>query len=218
MIDFVVHIDAHLNTLIQHYDIWAYVILFAIIFLETGLVLAPFLPGDSLIFAVAAISALGSLNPIFIFVLLSFAAISGDALNYWAGRHSSSWLFKKESRWLNETYLEKTKKFYEVHGKKTIVIARFIPIIRTFAPFVAGIGKMNYREFTLYNAIGGIFWVGLFTFGGYFFGNAPIVRENFSLVILLIIVVSLIPTAIGFMQHGLDRAKRRQTAQDREGL
>lgn len=210
-IDYIVHIDTHLNTIIQHYDTWTYAILFMIIFLETGVVLAPFLPGDSLIFAVAAISARGALNPIVIFALLSFAAIFGDAINYWIGRRSSSWIFKKESRWLNETYLEKTKRFYEIHGKKTIVIARFIPIIRTFAPFVAGIGKMNYREFTIYNSIGGIFWVGLFTFGGYFFGNAPIVRENFSLAILLIILASLTPTVIEFIKHVIDRVKRRQT-------
>lgn len=206
-IDFVVHIDTHLNAIIEHYNTWTYAILFTIIFLETGVVLAPFLPGDSLIFAVSAISAQGSLNPVFLFFLLSVAAISGDAVNYWAGRHSFSWLFKKERRWLNETYLEKTKKFYEIHGKKTIIIARFIPIIRTFAPFVAGIGKMRYRDFAVYNIAGGILWVGLFTFGGYFFGNASIVRENFSLVIMLIIAASIMPAAAEFIKRKINRKK-----------
>ena len=200
-IDFVVHIDTHLNAVIQSYHAWAYVVLFLIIFLETAFVFVPFLPGDSLLFAAGIFAGAGSLNLAFIFILLSAAAIFGDSVNYWAGFHSSSRLFKKEAKWLNESYLERTKKFYEVHGKKTIVLARFVPIIRTFAPFVAGIAKMNYRQFVSYNIIGGILWVFIFTFTGYFFGNIPIVRDNFSLAMLGIIIISFIPAVVEFWRH-----------------
>jgi len=200
--DFILHLDRHLNEIIQNYDSWTYAILFAIIFLETGVVLAPFLPGDSLIFAAGTFSALGSLNPYILATILTLAATLGDAVNYWIGYHSSSRLFKEESKWLNKKHLERTEKFYEVHGKKTIIIARFLPIIRTFAPFVAGIGKMNYRQFTLYNVLGGVFWVNLFVFTGYFFGATPIVRENFTLVIAAVIVISTLPALIEMLRHG----------------
>ena len=200
-IDFVVHIDTHLNAVIQSYHAWAYVVLFLIIFLETAFVFVPFLPGDSLLFAAGTFAGLGLLDPLVIFVLLCAAAIFGDTVNYWVGFHSSSKLFKKEAKWLNESYLERTKEFYKVHGKKTIILARFIPIIRTFAPFVAGIAKMNYRQFVSYNIIGGILWVFIFTLVGYFFGNIPIVRENFSLAVLAIIVISLIPAVVEFWRH-----------------
>ncbi|TSC73951.1 MAG: membrane-associated protein [Parcubacteria group bacterium Gr01-1014_44] len=200
-VDFVVHIDAHLDALIQSYHAWAYVVLFLIVFLETGFVAAPFLPGDSLLFAAGTFAGFGSLNIVIVFMLLSAAAILGDSVNYWIGYHSSSRLFKKEAKWLNESYLERTQKFYEVHGKKTIIIARFVPIIRTFAPFVAGIAKMNYRQFLSYNIVGGILWVFIFTFVGYFFGNIPIVRENFSVAVLGIIIISFIPAVVEFWRH-----------------
>ena len=201
LIDFVAHIDVHLNAIIQSYHAWAYAVLFLIVFLETGFVVAPFLPGDSLLFAAGTFAALGSLDPVLVIVLLCLAAILGDTVNYWIGFYSSPRLFKKEAKWLNESYLERTQKFYEAHGKKTIILARFVPIIRTFAPFVAGIAKMDYRQFVSYNIIGGILWVFMFTFTGYFFGDIPIVRENFSLAVLAIIIISLIPAVVEFWRH-----------------
>ena len=200
-VDFVVHIDTHLDAVIQSYGVWIYLILFLIIFLETGFVVAPFLPGDSLLFAAGTFAGLGSLDLAIIIALLCAAAIFGDTANYWVGYHSSSVLFKKEAKWLNETYLERTRAFYETHGRKTIILARFVPIIRTFAPFVAGIAKMDYRQFVAYNIVGGILWVFIFTFAGYFFGNLPVVRENFSLTVLAIIIISFTPAIIEFWRH-----------------
>ena len=197
VIEFVFHIDAHLDLIIQQYGLLTYLLVFAIVFCETGFVVTPFLPGDSLLFAIGAFAARGSLSLPVSFLLLAAAAILGDTPNYWIGAVVGPKVFHKENvRFLNKRHLERTHRFYERYGGKTIVIARFVPIIRTFAPFVAGIGKMTYGRFISYNVIGGIAWVALFTLGGYWFGNIPVVRRNFSLVILAIIVISVIPAVV----------------------
>jgi membrane-associated protein len=202
LIDFVLHLDTHLSELIQSYGAWTYGILFVIIFLETGFVITPFLPGDSLIFAAGAFAARGDLNVVLLFGLLSVAAIIGDTVNYWIGKVIGPKVFHKEkSRVFKKAYLDRTHNFYEKYGAETIIIARFVPIIRTFAPFVAGIGRMSYLKFLSYNIIGGIGWVALFTFGGYFFGNIAFVRKNFSLVIIAIILISLIPAVVEVLKH-----------------
>ena len=194
ILDFMLHIDVHLNQLIANYGIWSYAILFTIVFAETGLVVAPFLPGDSLLFAAGALAASGSLDPLWLFITLSIAAIAGNMANYWIGAAIGPGVFRKGgSRFINERYLERTHAFYERHGGKTIVIARFLPIIRTFAPFVAGIGFMAYNRFMFYNVVAGIAWVGIFVFGGYLFGNLPAVKNHFTLVVAMIVVISLLP-------------------------
>jgi len=204
LLDIFLHIDKHLSELIQNYGLWTYLILFTIIFLETGLVVTPFLPGDSLLFAAGTFAALGALDLMWLFVLLSIAAIVGDTVNYWIGAYVGPKVFHKEKvRFLNKEYLDRTHQFYEKYGGKTIIIARFVPIIRTFAPFVAGIGSMTYWRFISYNVIGGIAWIVLCTLAGYFFGNLPIVKENFSLVILAIIIISILPGVIEYMRHRL---------------
>src|SRR3989344_7385355 len=177
LIDFILHIDKYLYLIVQDYGILSYLILFFIVFCETGLVVTPFLPGDSLLFVAGTLAANGILNLFFLFLVFVIAAILGDTVNYWIGNYFGERVFLK-SRFVNKNYIEKTKEFYRKHGGKTIVIARFIPIIRTFAPFIAGVGKMNYLSFLAYNVIGGIVWVALFTLGGYYFGNMPIVKEN----------------------------------------
>jgi membrane-associated protein len=201
LVDFILHLDKHLNAIIQAYGTWTYALLFLIIFLETGLVVTPFLPGDSLLFAAGSFAALGSLNPIVLFALLAFAAILGDTVNYWIGHYIGPRAFSGNIRFLKKEYLERTHEFYERYGGKTIILARFIPIIRTFAPFVAGIGAMTYPRFIAYNVTGGIAWVALFTFGGYFFGNLPVVKNNFSIVILAIILISVLPGVIEFLRE-----------------
>jgi len=194
ILDFMLHIDVHLNQLIANYGIWSYAILFTIVFAETGLVVAPFLPGDSLLFAAGALAASGSLDPLWLFMTLSIAAIAGNTTNYWIGAAIGPGVFRKGgSRFINERYLERTHAFYGRHGGKTIVIARFLPIIRTFAPFVAGIGFMAYNRFMFYNVVAGIAWVGIFVFGGYLFGNLPAVKNHFTLVVAMIVVISLLP-------------------------
>jgi membrane-associated protein len=207
--DFLLHIDVHLNELIAAYGAWTYAILFAIIFCETGLVVAPFLPGDSLLFAVGALAATGSLDAQWLFVSLSAAAILGNTANYWIGHLSAPAITGgKKIRLLNREYLEKTHRFYEKHGGKTIVIARFMPILRTFAPFVAGIGSMTYGRFMVYNVAAGIAWVGIFVYGGYYFGNIPSVKGNFTAVIAGIVVVSTLPALIELIRHKMKaRAK-----------
>ena len=193
LIDLFLHLDKHLGGILQTYGTWTYGILFVVIFLETGLVATPFLPGDSLLFAAGAFAALGALDVKVLLILLAAAAILGDTANYWIGRKVGPRVFKEDVRWLKREYLERSHRFYEKHGGKTIVLARFIPIIRTFAPFVAGIGTMSYPRFLAYNVFGGCLWVALFVLSGYFFGNLPVVREHFSLVILAIIVLSVMP-------------------------
>lgn len=208
-IDIFLHLDKHLTELFAEYGTWVYAILFLIIFVETGLVVMPFLPGDSLLFAAGALVATsnGTLNIGFLFVLLSVAAIIGDALNYSIGNYIGPKAFSGQIKWLRKDHLEKTHGFYEKHGGKTIIIARFIPIIRTFAPFVAGIGAMTYRKFFSYNVVGAIAWVGSFLLLGYFFAELPIVKKNFTLVIMGIIVLSLLPPIIEIW-----KAKRQKAA------
>lgn len=202
VVDFVLHLDAHLSALIQQYGLWTYVILFVVIFCETGLVITPFLPGDSLIFAAGTFAARGDLNVVGLFLGLAAAAVIGDTVNYWIGKIVGPKVFQKEnSRVFKKAYLERTHNFYEKYGAETIIIARFVPIVRTFAPFVAGIGRMSYGKFLSYNVVGGVGWVALFTFGGYFFGNIPFVRRNFSLVIIAIIVISLVPAVVEILKH-----------------
>lgn len=201
-IELFMHLDKHMNVVIQTYGLWTYLLLFLVIFCETGLVVTPLLPGDSLLFAAGTFAALGSLEIGWLFVLLSLAAIAGDTVNYWIGHYVGPKVFHKENvRFLNKEYLDRTHRFYEKHGGKTIVIARFIPIIRTFAPFVAGIGRMTYGRFISYNVLGGLAWIAIFTFGGYYFGNIHAVRNNFTLVILAIIFVSVLPGVIEFLNQ-----------------
>ncbi|HEX6981379.1 MAG TPA: DedA family protein [Balneolaceae bacterium] len=193
LIDFILHIDDHLQVMIANYGNWTYGILFLIIFAETGLVVTPFLPGDSLLFAAGALSADGPLNPVIIFLLLTAAAILGDTLNYWAGSFIGVHIFKKDAKVLKLEYLERTENFFAKYGGKTIFLARFVPIVRTYAPFVAGASTMDYSRFLFYNIVGAIVWVGLFTFAGYFFGNLPFVKNNFGLVVIVIILLSVVP-------------------------
>jgi membrane-associated protein len=200
LIDFIFHLDEHLATIITNYGTWTYVILFLIIFMETGFVVTPFLPGDSLLFAAGSFAALGSLNPWILFGLLAFAAILGDTINYSIGNYIGERAFSGNIRWLKQEYLERTEAFYEKHGGKTIILARFVPIIRTFAPFVAGVGSMTYGRFITYNIVGGISWVAIFTFMGFFFGNLPFVQKNFELVIFAIIFISLLPPVFEYFK------------------
>lgn len=201
--DFILHIDKHLGEIIAQYGYWTYSILFMIIFLETGLVVTPFLPGDSLLFAAGALAATGALDVSVLFVLLAAAAIVGDTVNYWIGNRIGPRAFEQDVRFFKREYLERTQKFYEKHGGKTIFLARFIPIIRTFAPFVAGVGTMRYRKFVAYNIVGALVWTSVFIFAGYFFGNIPIVRDNFGLVVIAIILISVLPVGYELIQHRL---------------
>jgi membrane-associated protein len=196
IVDLFLHLDKHLSQVISHYGVWANLILFLIVFAETGLVVTPFLPGDSLLFAAGTFAALGALDVRLLLVLLVAAAIIGDTVNYWVGAWIGPRAFSGRVRWLRKDYLDRTRAFYEKHGGKTIIIARFIPIIRTFAPFVAGVGAMSYGKFLLYNVVGAVLWVGLFVLGGFFFGNIPVVKENFTIVILAIIAISVMPIVL----------------------
>ena len=200
-VDLFLHLDKHLAEVIAQYGVWTYFILFAVLFLETGVVATPFLPGDSLLFAAGTFAALGSLDVGLLMLLLSIAAILGDTLNYWIGRKVGPRVFNEKVRFLRREHLDRTRVFYERHGGKTIIIARFVPIVRTFAPFVAGVGTMQYGRFLAYNVVGGIVWVVLFVLGGYLFGNIPVVKENFTIVILAIIVVSLLPLVVEWLRH-----------------
>ncbi len=207
LISLFLHLDKHLGQVIHDYGTWSYLILFAIIFCETGLVVTPFLPGDSLLFVAGTFAALAGpsgappLDITLLAVLLSVAAVAGDTVNYWAGHYVGPRAFSGEVRFLKKEYLDRTHRFYERYGAMTIILARFVPIIRTFAPFVAGIGAMNYRRFIVYNVVGGVVWVGLFTLGGYFFGNLEVVKNNFSLVILAIIMISVMPMAVAYLRE-----------------
>jgi len=211
VIDFIIHIDVHLSEIIRSYGLWTYLILFIIIFCETGLVVAPILPGDSLLFAAGTFAARGDFNVFWLFALLSVAAVLGDTVNYSIGKYAGPKVFHNESvRFLNRKYLDRTHQFYERYGGKTIIIARFVPIIRTFAPFAAGIGSMTYGKFLSYNVIGGILWIGAFSYAGYFFGNIPMVKRNFTMVIFVIIILSVMPGVIEFIKHKM--MKRRLNA------
>jgi membrane-associated protein len=196
VMDLFLHLDEHLNRIVTDYGVWTHLILFAIVFAETGLVVTPFLPGDSLLFAAGALAALGSLDLWLLVVLLIGAAILGDTVNYWVGAWIGPKAFSGNVKLLRKDYLDRTHAFYEKHGGKTIILARFVPIIRTFAPFVAGVGAMSYPKFITYNVVGAVLWVGLFVPLGYYFGNMPVVKDNFSLVILAIIALSVLPIAV----------------------
>jgi membrane-associated protein len=207
-IEFVLHLDKHLNYVIEIWGIWCYLIFFVIIFAETGLVVTPFLPGDSLLFALGTFAAIGSLNIWWLFVILSAAAVLGDSANYTIGKYFGQIILKRQGAWfLKKEHIERTHRFYEKHGAKTIVLARFVPIVRTFAPFIAGVGKMTYLRFFSYNVIGGILWIILFVFGGFFFGNIPVIKRNFTFVIFAIIIISILPAVIEVV-----REKRRKAA------
>lgn len=210
IIDFILHIDRHLDQVIKSFGNWTYLILFLIIFCETGLVVTPFLPGDSLLFVLGAFSAVGSFKLVWIFIILISAAIIGDTVNYSLGKiFGERLLAKGDHRFFKREHVERTHKFYEKHGGKTIILARFIPIIRTFAPFVAGIGKMSYFKFLVYNVVGGILWVAVFVLAGYFFGNIPLVKNHFTIVIFVIIIISLLPVIAEFWKHS--RLKKKNS-------
>jgi membrane-associated protein len=196
LVDFILHIDVHLATIVREHGAWTYGVLTAIVFCETGLVVTPFLPGDSLLFAAGALAATTALDVWVLFVLLTVAAIVGDALNYWTGARFGTKLFDGRIPYLTQTHLDRTHAFYEQYGGKAIVLARFVPIVRTVAPFVAGCGRMTYARFALYNVLGAVLWVGAMLFGGYLFGTIPLVRDNFGLVVIAIIAVSLIPVLV----------------------
>ena len=207
LIDFILHIDIHLAEMAADYGVWLYAVLFAIVFCETGLVVTPFLPGDSLLFAAGALSGLGALELLPLSVLIFVAAVLGDTVNYWIGERVGPEIFKKDTgRLLNKDHLQKAHDFYEKHGGKAIVLARFVPIVRTFAPFVAGIGKMSYARFFAYNVVGAFIWVAIFVGAGHFFGNMPEVKKNFSLVILAIIIISVLPIIFEFIKARRDKS------------
>jgi membrane-associated protein len=209
--NFILHLDRNLVQLVADYQVWTYAILFVVIFCETGLVVTPFLPGDSLLFAAGAVSAAAAghgaenpLNPVDLFLLLSVAAVLGDTVNYWAGRNLGLRVFE---RFIKREHLMKTHAFYERHGGKTIIIARFVPIVRTLAPFVAGVGEMTYGKFIAYNVVGGVAWPLLFVFAGYFFADTPLVKKNFTLVIFAIIILSILPGVIEILRAKLAKRK-----------
>lgn len=208
-IDLFIHLDKHISLVLQMFGGWTYLIVFLIIFCETGLVVTPILPGDSLLFGLGTFAAKGDLDPWLLIVLLSIAAILGDTVNYAVGKFVGPKIFHKDDvRFFKKEYLDRTHRFYEKHGGKTIIIARFIPIIRTFAPFVAGIGAMTYTRFIIYNIVGGITWISSFVLGGYYFGNLPFVKNNFTLVIIAIIIISVLPGVFEYIRH------RRQAASE----
>lgn len=200
LIDFILNIDQHLVEFVTQYGLWIYGILFLIILVETGLVVMPFLPGDSLLFAAGALAATGAMDPWILVGLLFIAAVLGDTINYHIGKYIGPRVFEIDSRWINREYLNKTQSFFAKHGGKTIIFARFIPFARTFAPFVAGVSQMNYRYFISYNVIGGLCWVSSFIFLGYWFGNRPIVKDNFTYIIFAIIFISVLPAVIAFIR------------------
>ncbi len=210
LIDIVLHLNVHLGELVGEYGAWVYAILFLIVFCETGLVVTPILPGDSLLFAAGAIAAAGQLDPILLCLLLTVAAILGDTVNYWIGRKSGAYLPKRFPKIVKQEYLDRTHAFYERYGGKTIIIARFVPIVRTFAPFVAGAGAMTYARFMLFNVVGAVLWVGLLVPAGYFFGKLEFVEKNFSAVIIGIIIISVLPAVFEFFRE------RRRLRRERE--
>jgi membrane-associated protein len=210
LLDFILHLDTHLNALLSAYGALTYAVLFVVIFLETGVVVTPFLPGDSLLFAAGALAARGSLDRVMLVAALSAAAVLGDTVNYWIGSLIGPRVFRERSRWFRRDYLDRTHRFYETYGGITIVLARFVPIFRTFVPFVAGIGRMTYWRFLVYNVAGGVAWVTMFVLGGYLFGNLPVVRRNFTLVMAAIVLLSLIPAVVEVIRH-----RSRSSSEDR---
>ena len=209
LFDFILHIDTHLAGIVAEYGIWTYAILFLIVFAETGLVVTPFLPGDSLLFAAGALAATTTLHPAILWVLLVVAAIVGDGVNYAIGAHFGERIFAGRSRFIKREHLERTEEFYAKYGGKTIILARFIPIVRTYAPFVAGAARMEYSRFAFFNVSGALLWVTIFVLGGYWFGNMPVVQENFGLVVIAIIVLSVAPAVYEYVRHR--RAQARST-------
>jgi membrane-associated protein len=212
MIDFIVHIDVYLKDIVSTYGVWTYAVLFVVIFCETGLVVTPFLPGDSLLFAAAALAAGSALNIWVLWIVLLAAAVLGDASNYWIGKRLGPAVLRREdSRIFRKEYLDKTHGFYERYGGSTIIVARFVPIVRTFAPFLAGVGSMTYRHFFAYNVVGAFTWVSLFIWGGYLFGNTELVKHNFTLVIAAIVLISVLPAVVQFVRS--HRAARTAAAE-----
>jgi Uncharacterized membrane-associated protein len=202
LIDVILHLDRYLNVIIQSYGNWTYALIFIIIFCETGLVVTPFLPGDSILFATGALAANGTMKLITLFLVFYSAAVIGDTVNYHIGKKIGNKIFEKDNlKYINKDYLKKAHVFYEKHGSMTIVVGRFVPIIRTFVPFIAGVGEMKYSKFIVYNMLGGLMWVALFLFGGFFFGNLPIVKDNFSYVLIAIIFISLLPGVFVFIKE-----------------
>jgi membrane-associated protein len=213
LIDIALHLDRYLSAIIQQYGLWTYAILFLVIFVETGFVIMPFLPGDSLLFAAGTFAALKALHLGWLILLLSAAAIIGDTVNYWVGYHLGMKLFTREdARFFKKKHLERTHAFYEKHGGKTIIIARFVPIIRSFAPLVAGIGRMSYGRFLAFNIIGGVGWVVLLTGAGYFFGTLPLIKNNFSIAVVAIIAISTVPIVVEYVKH-----RRQKSAKSPRG-
>jgi membrane-associated protein len=213
IIDFIIHIDKHLVAIVDQYKLWSYAILFLIVFCETGLVVTPFLPGDSLLFAAGAVASKGAIDPNFLALILFIAAVVGDAVNYSVGRYIGPKVFeKKDSRIFKQEYLKRTQRFFDKYGSKTIVFARFVPIVRTFAPFLAGVGSMSYSKFGFYNVFGAALWVGTFVYAGFFFGSQPFVEKNFKVVILAIIVLSFLPAVIEVL-----KARREARREARNG-
>jgi membrane-associated protein len=211
-VDFIIHLDRHLSYILENFGIWCYLLFFVIIFAETGLVVTPFLPGDSLLFALGTFAARGSLNVALVFIILSAAAVLGDNANYTIGKYFGSIILKRQGAWfLKREHIDRTHKFYERYGAKTIVLARFVPIVRTFAPFVAGVGKMGYTRFFTYNVIGGVLWITVFVFGGFFFGNIRIIRENFTFTIFAIIIISILPAVIEVLKERRRKKKALRT-------
>lgn len=215
LVEMFLHLDEQLAMIISQYGTWTYAILFMIIFMETGFVVTPFLPGDSLLFAAGSFAALGSLNVWVLLILLSIAAVLGDTVNYWIGHYMGERAY--QVKWVKKEYLDRTHAFFEKHGGKTIFLARFVPIVRTFAPFVAGMGRMSYGYFFSYNVFGGLVWVFLFTLMGYFFGNLPFVQKNFELVIVAILLISVVPIVWEFFKARREN-KREKASREQAGL
>ena len=211
LIDVILHLDRHLQWLVQNYGVWVYAILFLIIYCETGLVVFPFLPGDSLLFVAGTLAAAGDMYIHALFAVLAVASFAGDNTNYWIGRFLGPRVFTREKSWaFNPAHLERTQRFYEKHGGKTVTIARFVPIIRTFAPFVAGIGRMAYGRFLFYSFAGSVLWISSLTYAGYYFGNIPVVKQNLALVIVGIVILSIMPGAVEYVRHRAPSAGRER--------